>query len=136
VGFIFQSFNLVPYLTAFENVSIGESLAKAGENDLVLELLGELSLLDRKDHLPSELSVGQQQRVALARALVKNPKLILADEPTGNLDPATGKDVMDIIKKQHLSGRTVVLITHDPSMAQRADRMLKIVEGRVVEQGT
>lgn len=134
VGFVFQSFNLVPYLTVYENVSVGLVLANNGSKDFqsVDSLLDELDLSERKDHLPSELSVGQQQRVALARALVKKPRLILADEPTGNLDPDTGKEVMDIIKRQHATGTTVVMITHDPAIAKMAQRTIKIVEGKIV----
>jgi putative ABC transport system ATP-binding protein len=133
VGFVFQSFNLVPYLTVYENISVGLSLAgggakNAGSIDSILE---EVDLTSRKDHLPSELSVGQQQRVALARALVKKPRLILADEPTGNLDPETGKEVMNIIKRQHAAGTTVVMITHDPNIAQMAQRTVRIVDGKI-----
>jgi putative ABC transport system ATP-binding protein len=133
VGFVFQSFNLVPYLTVYENVSVGLSLGTNTPAAVEIDrLLGELELSDRKDHLPSELSVGQQQRVALARALVKKPRLLLADEPTGNLDPDTGKEVMDIIKRQHAAGTTVVMITHDPDIARMAQRTIKIVEGKIV----
>lgn len=135
VGFVFQSFNLVPYLTVHQNVSVGYSLANNGtiHNQSIDSILQELDLTARKDHLPSELSVGQQQRVALARALVKKPRLILADEPTGNLDPETGKEVMEIIKRQHATGTTVVIITHDPNISKQAQRTVKIVEGEIVE---
>jgi putative ABC transport system ATP-binding protein len=134
VGFVFQSFNLVPYLTVYENISVGLSLAKkeAEGKYLIDQLLEELELDKRKDHVPSELSVGQQQRVALARALVKKPRLILADEPTGNLDPDTGREVMDIIKRQHAAGTTVVMITHDPNIAKQAQRTIKIVDGKII----
>jgi putative ABC transport system ATP-binding protein len=133
VGFVFQSFNLIPYLTVYENVKVGLSLADNGDSnyDSIDNLLRELDLTARKDHVPSELSVGQQQRVALARALIKKPSLILADEPTGNLDPATGRDVMDIIKRQHATGTTVIMITHDPDNAQFAGRTMKIIEGKI-----
>ncbi len=94
-------------------------------------ILENVNLSLRKDHVPSELSIGQQQRVALARALVKKPRLILADEPTGNLDPDTGREVMDIIKRQHAGGTTVVMITHDPNMAAMAQRTVKIVDGKI-----
>ncbi|MCU0608850.1 MAG: ABC transporter ATP-binding protein [Chitinispirillaceae bacterium] len=134
VGFVFQSFNLVPYLTVFENVSVGLSLANNGAADIKLvdSILSEVELDDRKDHLPSELSIGQQQRVALARALVKKPQLILADEPTGNLDPDTGNEVMDIIKRQHAAGTTVIMITHDPHIAEMAQRKIRIVDGQII----
>lgn len=135
VGFVFQSFNLVPYLTVYENVRVGLALSDGGatKSESIDRVLEDLDLLDRKDHLPSELSVGQQQRVALARALVKKPRLILADEPTGNLDPDTGKEVMDIVRRQHQAGTTVVMITHDPYNARLAQRTVKIVEGRIVD---
>lgn len=134
VGFVFQSFNLVPYLTVYENVSIGLALANKGtaDNQSIDGILSDVNLTDRKDHLPSELSIGQQQRVALARALVKRPRIILADEPTGNLDPDTGKEVMDILKRQHAAGTTVVMITHDPINANLAQRIIKIVDGKIV----
>jgi putative ABC transport system ATP-binding protein len=135
VGFVFQSFNLVPYLTVYENVSVGLALANNGSKSAqsVDSILEEVDLTARKDHLPSELSIGQQQRVALARALVKKPRLILADEPTGNLDPDTGKEVMDIIKRQHATGTTVVMITHDPNIARLAGRSVRIVDGRIAQ---
>ena len=134
VGFVFQSFNLVPYLTVYENISVGLSLAHTGPKNPqdIDSILEAVNLADRKDHLPSELSIGQQQRVALARALVKKPRLILADEPTGNLDPETGKEVMDIIKREHAAGTTVVMITHDPNIAQMAKRTVRIVAGKIV----
>lgn len=134
VGFVFQSFNLVPYLTVYENVSIGLALANKGtaDNQSIDGILSDVNLTDRKDHLPSELSIGQQQRVALARALVKRPRITLADEPTGNLDPDTGKEVMDILKRQHAAGTTVVMITHDPINANLAQRIIKIVDGKIV----
>jgi putative ABC transport system ATP-binding protein len=133
VGFVFQSFNLVPYLTVYENISVGLSFAGNGAKDSrnIDAILEEVDLTSRKDHLPSELSIGQQQRVALARALVKKPRLILADEPTGNLDPDTGKEVMNIIKRQHMAGTTVVMITHDPTIARIAQRTVKIVDGKI-----
>jgi putative ABC transport system ATP-binding protein len=133
IGFVFQSFNLIPYLTVYENVSAG--LALAGEtnivDDMIMPILEKMKIADRKDHLPSELSVGQQQRVALARALVKNPNIILADEPTGNLDPETGNEIMQIIANQNKQGKTVIVITHDPKIAAMAGRVIKIVDGRI-----
>ncbi|HEX7511677.1 MAG TPA: ATP-binding cassette domain-containing protein, partial [Chitinivibrionales bacterium] len=98
----------------------------------IIPLLEKMRLADRKDHVPAELSVGQQQRVALARALIKKPHFVLADEPTGNLDPDTGREVMDIIKGQHQNGTTVVVITHDPHIAQMAGRIIRIVDGKIV----
>jgi len=133
VGFVFQAFNLVPYLTVYENVSVGLALADSGgkNSECIDTVLAELGLSDRKDHVPSELSIGQQQRVALARALVKKPQLILADEPTGNLDRETGKEVIDVIKRQHTTGTTVVMITHDPDIARSAERTIRIVDGKI-----
>jgi putative ABC transport system ATP-binding protein len=135
VGFVFQAFNLIPYLTVYENVSAGLSLSgdKCIAEEKIHPLLEKMKLADRKDHLPSELSVGQQQRVALARALVKTPELILADEPTGNLDRETGKEVMDILKRQHGAGTTAVIITHDPEIAKMAERTIRIIEGRIAK---
>jgi len=135
VGFVFQAFNLIPYLTVYENVSAGFALS--GEECVtdakIIPLLEKMKLADRKDHLPSELSVGQQQRVALARALIKNPAILLADEPTGNLDPETGMGVMEIIKSQHDSGKTVVIITHDPNIARIAKRIVRIEDGKITD---
>jgi len=140
VGFVFQTFNLIPYLTVYENVSIALSLSDTGqslliggqaENKSVLEILEKMKLSDRLDHLPRELSIGQQQRVALARALVKNPQLILADEPTGNLDPNTASEILAILKNVNEEGKTVVLITHDPNIAKMANRNIHITEGKV-----
>ncbi len=133
IGFIFQVFNLVPYLTVYENISIGLGLSgnSSEGRESINRILEELDLTSRKDHTPAELSVGQQQRVALARALIKKPRLILADEPTGNLDPETGWGVMKIIKQQHAKGTTVVMITHDRDIAEYAERTICIVDGRI-----
>lgn len=133
VGFVFQSFNLIPYLTVYENISVGLSLSGKSEMDResIDTLLNDLDLTARKDHVPSELSVGQQQRVALARALIKKPALVLADEPTGNLDPDTGREVINIIKRQHASGTAVVIITHDPNIAGIAERSIRIFDGKI-----
>jgi putative ABC transport system ATP-binding protein len=134
IGFVFQVFNLIPYLTVYENVSVGLTLADLGPQDRksIDAILDKLDLAERKDHTPAELSVGQMQRVALARALIKKPRLLLADEPTGNLDAEAGRGVLDIIKQQHAAGSAVVIITHDPSIANYAQRTVKIVEGRIV----
>ncbi|MBN1579007.1 MAG: ABC transporter ATP-binding protein [Chitinispirillaceae bacterium] len=133
IGFVFQVFNLIPYLSVYENISVGLALSdkdtKARES--IARILDELDLAGQKDHTPAELSVGQQQRVALARALIKKPRFILADEPTGNLDPDTGRGVMNIIKLQHAAGTTVVMITHDRAVAEYAQRTIKIVDGRI-----
>lgn len=135
IGFMFQTFNLIPYLTVFENVAIAERLSgkKTIDKNKILKMLGRMKLSDRLEHLPRELSVGQQQRVAMARALIKNPALILADEPTGNLDPKTAAGILDILKEINGEGKTVVLITHDPHTASIAKRNIHIEEGQVCE---
>ena len=136
VGFVFQTFHLLPRLTALENVelpliysdvSYRERLARAREK------LAEMGLADRIDHLPTELSGGQQQRVAIARALINDPSVILADEPTGNLDSKSGEEVMTVLKMLHRQGRTIVLVTHDFQIAQTAKRIVTIKDGLIVE---
>jgi len=134
VGFIFQAFNLIPYLNVRENVGLALNLTgnhPADAEKRIDAILEKVGLTDRQDHLPNELSIGQQQRVALARALVKAPTLILADEPTGNLDRDTAAEVLTILKELNRDGKTVILITHDPSIAQMAKRTIRIVEGRI-----
>lgn len=134
MGFVFQTFNLVPYLTALENVQVPLVLAGLAEEEQksrAESLLGRVGLTDRLDHKPRELSVGQQQRVALARMLANNPSLILADEPTGNLDPETAESIMDFLHELNKEGRTIVMVTHDLRMAQRAKRALRLVNGNI-----
>ena len=136
LGFVFQTFNLIPYLTALENVQIPLSLAgvlDGGQSERATELLEKLGLADRLNHKPSELSVGQQQRVAIARALANNPKIILADEPTGNLDPNMTKETISYLKLLNQTGITVVMVTHNPGAAEYAQRTLRLVDGRVFE---
>ena len=138
IGFVFQTFNLVPYLTALENVQVPLVLAGLGEEEQrrrAESLLGRVGLSDRLDHKPSELSVGQQQRVALARMLANDPALILADEPTGNLDPETSASIMDFLVELNGEGRTIVMVTHDPRVAARARRALKLVNGSIQVDG-
>jgi putative ABC transport system ATP-binding protein len=137
MGFVFQTFNLIPYLTAQENVQI--PLYLAGEDDetqaeKATALLQRVGLGDRLDHKPSELSVGQQQRVALARMLANDPAVILADEPTGNLDPETADQVIGFFEEFNQEGRTVVMVTHDPKAADRAKRILKLGNGKIVSE--
>ena len=137
IGFVFQTFNLVPYLTALENVQIPLYLAGADENrqtETATALLERVGLGDRLDHKPTELSVGQQQRVALARMLANDPAVILADEPTGNLDPETADQVIRFFEEFNEEGRTIVLVTHDPRAAARASRILKLADGRIVDE--
>lgn len=133
VGFVFQTFNLIPYLTVFENVNIALELSgnkDTGDKDII-KILEKIKLSDRLDHIPKELSVGQQQRVALARAMIKNPRIILADEPTGNLDPGTASEILTILQELNKEGKTVILITHDPSIAKMANRNIQIIEGSI-----
>jgi putative ABC transport system ATP-binding protein len=134
VGYIFQSFHLVPTLTAEENVAV--PLELAGERDALPRaraLLGELGLADRADHYPVQLSGGEQQRVAVARAVARRPALLLADEPTGNLDSATGKRIIELIVGLNRSlGSTLVLVTHDAALAAHADRLVTLRDGRIV----
>lgn len=132
MGFVFQSFQLIPYLTALENVQIPLSLlgvSPAEQSTRAASLLTRFGLAERLQHRPAELSIGQQQRVALARTLVNDPQLILADEPTGNLDPDSRKLVLDALDAAHAAGRTVVLVTHDPVAAARAKRQLTLRDG-------
>jgi putative ABC transport system ATP-binding protein len=132
IGFVFQTFNLVPYLTALENVQVPMYLAGLSKRDQrakAASLLERVGLRDRRDHKPSEMSVGQQQRVALARTLANDPALILADEPTGNLDSDNRQAVLDFLDELHQAGRTIVMVTHDPSAAQRATASLHLQHG-------
>ena len=138
VGFVFQTFNLVPYLTALENVQVPLVLAGLGEDEQkrrAESLLGRVGLSDRLDHKPRELSVGQQQRVALARMLANDPALILADEPTGNLDPETAEGIMTFLAELNGEGRTIVMVTHDLRLAARAKRALRLVKGTIQPNG-
>ena len=134
VGFVFQTFNLVPYLSALENVQVPLFLAKMDEKaqkDRATALLERVGLADRLDHKPGELSVGQQQRVALARMLANDPTVILADEPTGNLDPETSLQIIGFLEEFHQEGRTIVMVTHDPRAAERAKRTLRLQDGAI-----
>lgn len=137
IGFIFQKFNLLPRLNAFENVElplIYKGIDPKERKKIVLKNLELVGLSDRIDHKPAELSGGQQQRVAIARSLVCSPQLILADEPTGNLDSKSGKDVMEMLKKLHKSGKTIVLITHDMNVANMGSRIISISDGKIVSE--
>ena len=136
IGFVFQSFNLIPQHTAQKNVElplIYQRVRRSERRRRVAEALERVQLTGRRHHLPSELSGGQQQRVAIARAIAAHPSLILADEPTGNLDSHTGRDIMDIFHELHDSGNTIVLITHDDAVARQAQRSIHILDGRVRE---
>ena len=136
IGFVFQSFNLIPKLSAEENVElplIYQKVKKSERQQRVKEALERVGLSHRAKHLPTELSGGQQQRVAVARALVTNPSLILADEPTGNLDSKTTKEIMDMFHDLHEQGNTIVLITHDNDIAKQAARVIHILDGKISE---
>ncbi|MCA9905482.1 MAG: ABC transporter ATP-binding protein, partial [Anaerolineae bacterium] len=136
IGFIFQFFNLIPTLTAQENVALPIQFARKARfssDKRAKELLTMLGMADRLNHRPTELSGGQQQRVAIARALANNPPLLLADEPTGNLDTESGEVVLDALEKVRTeTGTTVVIVTHDPDLAKRTDRIITLVDGRIV----
>jgi putative ABC transport system ATP-binding protein len=135
IGFVFQSFNLVARTTALANVELPLAYAGVGRADRRRRAVAALEAVgvgDRQDHLPSELSGGQQQRVAVARAIVTNPALILADEPTGNLDSKSTADVLDVFDSLHAQGRTVVLITHEPDVAAHAERIVRLADGQIV----
>ncbi|HEY6564021.1 MAG TPA: ABC transporter ATP-binding protein [Pirellulaceae bacterium] len=137
MGFVFQTFNLVPYLTAQENVQVALYLAgapKAEHSWRSAALLEQVGLGQRRDHKPCELSTGQQQRVALARTLANDPGLILADEPTGNLDPESREQVLSLFDEFVRQGRTVVMVTHDPAAARRAARRIMLRDGSVVPE--
>jgi len=137
IGFVFQTFNLVPYLNALENVQVPLYLAGVDENtqqERATALLERVGLEDRMDHKPAELSVGQQQRVALARMLANDPAVILADEPTGNLDPETSGQIIDFFDEFNREGRTIVMVTHDPRAAEHARRTLTLRAGKIVGQ--
>lgn len=134
LGFVFQTFNLIPYLTAIQNVQIPLILngTEPREQEVLARLmLKRFGLEDRLNHKPSELSVGQQQRVALARTLVNDPAIILADEPTGNLDPTSREVVLSAFDECHREGKTIVMVTHDPMAAKRAARQLRLVDGQL-----
>ena len=138
IGFVFQSFNLIPKLTAEENVElplIYQGIKKEERTERVAAALERVKLGKRANHFPTELSGGQQQRVAIARAIVTRPSLILADEPTGNLDSKTTVEIMDIFHELHSQGNTIVLITHDDSVAAQAGRRVRILDGHLTEEG-
>ncbi|MEC0270086.1 ABC transporter ATP-binding protein [Paenibacillus anseongense] len=138
IGFVFQNFNLLPRLNAYENVElplIYRGMSKREREPLVMQALEAVDLVDRRKHLPSELSGGQQQRVAIARTLAGDPAIILADEPTGALDSKTGVEILEIFKRLNEQGRTIVLITHDLAIAQRAKRVVHFQDGKLSEVG-
>jgi putative ABC transport system ATP-binding protein len=136
IGFVFQSFNLIDDLTVAENVEVSLIYRKDGgsRRKRVIEVLERVGVAHRANHRPQQLSGGQQQRVAIARALISNPQLILADEPTGNLDTANGEAVMDLLKAASTAGTTIVMVTHSPMHAAVADRTVKMLDGQIVSE--
>ncbi len=136
IGFVFQNFNLLPYATALENVELPLLFAGLGAGERrsrAVAMLEKVQLADRMDHRPTELSGGQMQRVAIARALVNRPAMVLADEPTGNLDSASGRAIVDLFGELFASGQTIVMITHDAGVAKIASRVVQIRDGEIVE---
>jgi putative ABC transport system ATP-binding protein len=138
VGFVFQNFNLLPQISAFENVEMPllfGGVPPKKRRERVEQLLAKVGLADRMEHKPTELSGGQMQRVAIARALSMDPDILLADEPTGNLDTSSGGDVMSLFAELWQQGRTLVVITHDMSLARRAGRVVEVRDGRIIRDG-
>lgn len=134
IGFVFQTFNLLPRMTALENVALPlvyAGVSKADREERARKVLLEVGLADRMTHKPNELSGGQRQRVAIARALINNPAIILADEPTGNLDSKTSEEIMNIFKEIHKRGNTIIVVTHEPDIAAFADRIVRLKDGYI-----
>jgi len=134
IGFVFQTFNLLPRLSSLDNVALPlvySGMSKKARNDRAREVLTTVGLGDRVEHKPNELSGGQRQRVAIARALVNNPAIILADEPTGNLDTKTSIEIMEIFEKIHDAGNTIIIVTHEPDIAEHAHRIIRLRDGLV-----
>src|SRR3990172_4184752 len=139
IGFVFQMFNLIPSMTALENVEfplLFSDSTPAERRRRAIELLERVGLGERLNHRPTELSGGQQQRVAIARALVRDPAIVLADEPTGNLDSQSGGDVLNLLSALNREGRTIVIVSHDPQVVAKAGRRLHLHDGRIVAQGS
>jgi putative ABC transport system ATP-binding protein len=137
IGFVFQSFNLIDELTVFENIElplIALKYSRSIRTKLVEEIMDKMNIGHRRDHFPRQLSGGQQQRVAVARAIVTSPKLILADEPTGNLDSANGEQVMQLLEQLNAEGTTIVMVTHSLAHADRAHRIINLFDGRIVAE--
>lgn len=137
IGFVFQSFNLIDELTVFENVELPLLYLKVSSTERkrkVEEVLERMKIAHRRNHFPQQLSGGQQQRVAIARAVVTKPKLILADEPTGNLDSANGEEVMNLLTELNQDGTTIVMVTHSPTDAEKASRIIQLFDGHIVTE--
>src|SRR3989441_11866941 len=131
VGFIFQQFHLIPYLTSLENVMLAQYFHSMTDEREALDALERVGLKDRAHHVPSQLSGGEQQRVCIARALINDPKIVLADEPTGNLDAVNEEIVLRLLRQLHQQGRTIVMVTHDPVVARLADRRIELHHGKI-----
>jgi len=136
IGFIFQHFHMIPYLTAVENVMLAQYFHSMTDEDEALEALRKVGLKERAHHLPAQLSGGEQQRVCIARALINDPRIVLADEPTGNLDAANEEIVMRLLRELHDQGRTIIMVTHDPVVARMADRRIELHHGRIASMET
>jgi putative ABC transport system ATP-binding protein len=134
IGFIFQQFHLIPYLTAVENVMLAQYFHSMTDEKEALDALARVGLRDRPNHLPAQLSGGEQQRVCIARALINDPKIILADEPTGNLDAKNEEIVLELLRELHRQGRTIVMVTHDPVVARLGDRRIELHHGKIAAQ--
>ncbi|MCH7574904.1 MAG: ABC transporter ATP-binding protein [Candidatus Marinimicrobia bacterium] len=137
LGFVFQSFNLIDELTVYENVELPllyQKVAPAARKEKVMAAMDQMSMTHRKNHFPQQLSGGQQQRVAVARAVVARPKVILADEPTGNLDSANGDEVMGLLADLNKDGTTIIMVTHAPQYAEYSNRVIHLLDGRVVSE--
>src|ERR1700761_3236125 len=134
IGFIFQQFHLIPYLTSLENVMLAQYFHSMTDKTEALAALEHVGLKDRAGHLPSQLSGGEQQRVCIARALINDPPIILADEPTGNLDAQNEEIVLNKLREMHAQGRTIIMVTHDPAVAALADRRLELHHGKITVQ--
>ena len=135
IGFIFQTFNLVPSLTALENVALPmafQNVSRSARLKRAHELLEQVGLSDRMNHLPNQLSGGQKQRVAIARSLINNPEIILADEPTGNLDTKTGDEIMRLLFNLNKRGKTIILVTHNPDLTKLANKIIRLKDGKLV----
>jgi putative ABC transport system ATP-binding protein len=137
IGFVFQSFHLVPRLTAAENVELPMVFAGIGKperRERVVKALTQVDLADRLDHRPDQLSGGERQRVAIARSIIMDPRVLLADEPTGNLDTRSGNQVLDLLDRLNGEGITLIVVTHDPTVARRADRVIVLIDGRIARR--
>ena len=136
IGLVFQQYHLIPHLTALENVIMAQYFAGAVDEDDARDVLKQVGMGGRIDHTPPHLSGGEQQRVCIARALVNAPRLLLADEPTGNLDSENGRKVLGLLKELHDDGRTIIMVTHSPEVASRSDRVLRLADARLVSDSS